>query len=105
MTDLTSIPTDGCIWRGSKDLQTCEIVGYALGERMTTERVSRALFGAELQRDASLFTLQQILLVKVFAFEKMLRQTLIEKTLTSNDHINPKQVYLFVDRPDSSNVL
>ncbi len=30
----------------SKDLHTCEIVGYALGERMTKELVSRALFGA-----------------------------------------------------------
>ena len=48
VTDITYIPThEGWLYlAGIKDLHTCEIVGYALGERMTKEIVSRALFGA-----------------------------------------------------------
>ena len=60
VTDITYIPThEGWLYlAGIKDLHTCEIVGYALGERMmiptalvlrgegTKELVSRALFGA-----------------------------------------------------------
>ena len=47
-TDITYIPThEGWLYvAGIKDLHTCEVVGYALGERMTKELVSRALFGA-----------------------------------------------------------
>jgi len=48
VTDITYIPThEGWLYlAGIKDLHTCEIVGYALGERMTKDLVSRALFGA-----------------------------------------------------------
>ncbi len=48
VTDITYIPThEGWLYlAGIKDLHTCEIVGYALGERMTKALVSRALFGA-----------------------------------------------------------
>ncbi len=48
VTDITYVLTqEGWLYlSGIKDLHTCEIVGYALGERMTKERVSRALFGA-----------------------------------------------------------
>ena len=48
MTDITYIPT-GEGWHylaGIKDIYTCEIVGYALGERMTKDLVGRALFQA-----------------------------------------------------------
>ncbi|MOA31660.1 Integrase core domain protein [compost metagenome] len=46
--DITYIPTDeGWLYlAGLKDVFTCEIVGYAVAERMTTELVSRALFRA-----------------------------------------------------------
>lgn len=45
LTDITYIPTAaGWLYlAGIKDLYTCEIVGYAMGERMTTELVRRAL--------------------------------------------------------------
>ena len=48
VTDLTYIPTDeGWLYlAGIKDRYTCEIVGYALGERMTKDLVGRALFQA-----------------------------------------------------------
>lgn len=47
-TDITYIPTDeGWLYlAGVKDIYTCEIVGYALGERMTKDLVGRALFQA-----------------------------------------------------------
>lgn len=43
-TDITYIPTqEGWLYlAGIKDLHTCEIVGYALGERMTQDLVTRA---------------------------------------------------------------
>ncbi|PRP68654.1 integrase [Chromobacterium amazonense] len=46
--DITYIPTDeGWLYlAGLKDVFSCEIVGYAMGERMTTELVSKALFRA-----------------------------------------------------------
>jgi len=46
--DITYIATDeGWLYlAGLKDVFTCEIVGYAMGERMTTELVSQALFRA-----------------------------------------------------------
>ncbi|GAB3395165.1 IS3 family transposase [Azotobacter armeniacus] len=46
--DITYIPTgEGWLYlAGVKDVFTCEIVGYALSERMTTDLVSRALFRA-----------------------------------------------------------
>jgi len=46
--DITYIPTDeGWLYlAGLKDVFTCEIVGYAMAERMTTELVSQALFRA-----------------------------------------------------------
>ena len=48
LTDLPYIPTDeGWLYLvGIKDRYTCEIVGYALGERMTKDLVGRALFQA-----------------------------------------------------------
>ena len=48
VTDITYIPThEGWLYlAGIKDLHTCEIVGYALGDRMTKELAARALFGA-----------------------------------------------------------
>lgn len=48
VTDLTYIPTEeGWLYLvGIKDRYTCEIVGYALGERMTKELVGQALFQA-----------------------------------------------------------
>ena len=48
VTDLTYIPTDeGWLYlAGIKDVFTCEIVGYAMGERMTKELVGQALFRA-----------------------------------------------------------
>lgn len=48
VTDITYIPTsEGWLYlAGIKDIYTCEIVGYALGERMTKDLVGRALFQA-----------------------------------------------------------
>ncbi len=48
VTDITYVPTDeGWLYlAGVKDLHTCELVGYAMGARMTTELVGRALFQA-----------------------------------------------------------
>lgn len=48
VTDLTYIPTgEGWLYlSGIKDVFTCEIVGYAMGERMTKELVGQALFRA-----------------------------------------------------------
>lgn len=46
--DITYIPTDeGWLYlAGLKNVFTCEIVGYAMAERMTSELVSLALFRA-----------------------------------------------------------
>ena len=55
VTDITYIPTgEGWLYlSGIKDLHTCEIVGYAMGERMTEALVSKALFRAvQTQRPA-----------------------------------------------------
>ena len=51
VSDITYIPTaDGWLYlAGIKDLHTCEIVGYAMGSRMTKELMARALFGAVSQ--------------------------------------------------------
>lgn len=48
LTDITYIPTDeGWLYLAAiKDLFTCEIVGYAMSDRMTTPLVSQALFRA-----------------------------------------------------------
>jgi transposase InsO family protein len=48
VTDITYIPTgEGWLYlSGIKDLYTCEIVGYAMGERMTQDLCGRALFRA-----------------------------------------------------------
>ncbi len=48
VTDITYVPTtEGWLYlAGIKDLYTCEIVGYAMGARMTTDLVSRALVAA-----------------------------------------------------------
>lgn len=48
VTDLTYIPTgEGWLYlAGIKDLHTCEVVGYAMGERMTQALVGQALFRA-----------------------------------------------------------
>lgn len=48
VTDITYIPTDeGWLYlAGIKDVFTCEIVGHAMGERMTQELVSHALWKA-----------------------------------------------------------
>jgi transposase InsO family protein len=48
VNDLTYIATgEGCLYlAGIKDVFTCEIVGYAMGERMTPELPGRALFRA-----------------------------------------------------------
>lgn len=45
LTDITYVPTEegGLYVAGVKDLYTCEIVGYAMGARMTTDLVSHAL--------------------------------------------------------------
>jgi putative transposase len=47
-TDITYIPTgEGWLYlAGVKDLFTCEIVGYAMGDRMTQELTAKALFRA-----------------------------------------------------------
>jgi putative transposase len=55
VTDLTYIETgEGWLYlAGVKDLHTCEIVGYALGPRMTQELVGQALVRAvKLKRPA-----------------------------------------------------
>ena len=48
VTDITYVLTgEGWLYlAGVKDLHTCELVGYAMGHRMTTELVGRALFQA-----------------------------------------------------------
>jgi len=48
VTDITYVPTaEGWLYRaGIKDLYTCEVVGHAMGARMTTELVSQALGAA-----------------------------------------------------------
>ena len=45
VTDITYVPTaEGWLYlAGIKDLFTCEVVGYAMGARMTTDLVSDAL--------------------------------------------------------------
>lgn len=48
VTDITYIPTEeGWLYiAGHRDIFTGELVGYALGERMTKELVERSLFRA-----------------------------------------------------------
>ncbi len=48
MADLTYVATqEGWLYlAGIKDVYTCEIVGYAMGERMTKELTGKALFMA-----------------------------------------------------------
>lgn len=48
ITDLTYVATqEGWLYlAGVKDVYTCEIVGYAMGERMTKELAGKALFMA-----------------------------------------------------------
>ena len=48
VTDITSVPTtEGWLYlAGIKDLFTCEVVGHAMGARMTTALVSQALGAA-----------------------------------------------------------
>lgn len=48
VTDITYIPRSegGLYLAGIKDIYTCEIVGYALSERMTKDLVGRAVFQA-----------------------------------------------------------
>lgn len=48
VTDITYVATaEGWLYlAGIKDLHTCEVVGYAMGDRMTTDLVSRALVKA-----------------------------------------------------------
>lgn len=45
VTDITYVPTaEGWVYvAGIKDLYTCEVVGHAMGARMTTDLVSQAL--------------------------------------------------------------
>lgn len=52
VTDITYIPTqEGWLYlAGVKDLFTCEIVGYAMAERMTQDLVATALFRAVQQK-------------------------------------------------------
>jgi transposase InsO family protein len=52
VTDITYIPTgEGWLYlAGIKDVFTCEIVGYAMAERMTQDLVGRALFRAVQQK-------------------------------------------------------
>jgi len=52
VTDITYIPTgEGWLYlAGVKDVFTCEIVGYAMAERMTQELTGRALFLAVQQK-------------------------------------------------------
>ncbi len=55
VTDITYIPTgEGWLYlAGLKDVFTCEIVGYAMGERMTKELTAHALFRAVQQKRPS----------------------------------------------------
>lgn len=55
VTDITYIPTgEGWLYlAGVKDVFTCEIVGYAMAERMTQNLVGRALFRAVQQKRPS----------------------------------------------------
>ncbi len=48
VTDITYVPTgEGWLYlAGIKDLHTCEVVGHAMGARMTTDLVSQALIKA-----------------------------------------------------------
>lgn len=48
VTDITYIPTqEGWLYlAGIKDVYTCEMVGYAMGERMTQELTAKALWRA-----------------------------------------------------------
>lgn len=48
VTDITYVPTgEGWLYlAGVKDVFTCEIVGYAMGERMTRELTTKALWKA-----------------------------------------------------------
>jgi transposase InsO family protein len=48
VTDITYVPTgEGWLYlAGIKDLHTCEVVGHAMGARMTTDLVRRALVKA-----------------------------------------------------------
>ena len=48
LTDITYVPTrEGWLYvAGVKDLYTCEVVGYAMGARMTTDLVRHALGSA-----------------------------------------------------------
>src|SRR5206468_7093474 len=48
VTDITYIPTaEGWLYlAGLKDVFTCEIVGYAMGERMTQDLTAQALWRA-----------------------------------------------------------
>jgi putative transposase len=48
VTDITYVPTaEGWLYvAGIKDLYTCEVVGHAMGARMTTDLVRRALVAA-----------------------------------------------------------
>lgn len=48
VTDITYVPTqEGWLYlAGVKDVHTCEIVGYAMGARMTQELTGRALIRA-----------------------------------------------------------
>jgi transposase InsO family protein len=52
VTDITYVATgEGWLYlAGIKDLFTCEIVGYAMSERMTQELTARALFRAVQQK-------------------------------------------------------
>lgn len=52
VTDITYIPTqEGWLYlAGVKDVFTCEIVGYAMSERMTQDLTGRALFRAVQQK-------------------------------------------------------
>jgi len=52
VTDITYIPTgEGWLYlAGVKDVFTCEIVGYAMAERMTQDLTGRALFRAAQQK-------------------------------------------------------
>ena len=52
VTDITYIPTEeGWLYlAGVKDVFTCEIVGYAMGDRMTQTLTARALFRAVQQK-------------------------------------------------------
>lgn len=52
VSDITYIPTgEGWLYlAGIKDVFTCEIVGYAMSERMTQELTSRSLFRAVQQK-------------------------------------------------------